>query len=209
MSFELCSSERVVRLQGKEYRVEAPSVGLGLQILYCLNNLKDDDDFEFLIQTLGKLNWNTNFISNALRIAFRNNPLSFAKGINNIVTQGYELPEELDKKVKEEKPKIINWSYLLARYCEVYNANPADVWFHTPFPLFLHMNGEIEGIRYRRRIENMIGVGAGMGGVKERETKKWQKIAFKTKFVEEPESNGETDPKEELERYRNHISRTI
>lgn len=213
MPFETCCAERVVTLSGRVYRVEAPPFGLGLQVLYALENLNDDDDKRFLYQTLVKLNWTSEFILPHLRIAYEENPLLFRSGIYKLVTQGYEVPKTISEKLKkeEDEPKIPTWSYLLARYCETYHVAPHEVWFNTPFSLFLQMNKEVEGVRYRRRIETTMGVGAGMGGVDEEETKKWTDIAYKTRFDEDVKevAQKEVDYRAELEREREMLKNRL
>ena len=201
MPFETSISDREIILNGRLYRIEAPPVGLGLQLLYALDNLNDVQDEEFLFGALDKLSWESPLAVSELRIAYRKDPKKFRRGIRALILQGYEITFETLKKAKEakkstggEKGGNRSWRYWVAEYCETYNTDPASVMISTPFCLFLEMTKEIERVKLRKRLETIYGTSGGFGGVDKEKLDEWASRAYGSE-----NENGSESPKNRID----------
>lgn len=190
--FEKSCFDRQVEINSTTYWVEAPSLGLGLQILHVLDNLETEDDEQLLFRHLSKLEWSSTQAISDLRRLRKKNHFLFASHIKMIVMLGLELPKEIKKRVKDlEDKKETAWRYMLAEYCRIFNANPYHVWDNTPFTFFVSMMKEIAPAQARNRLDMLLAVGHGMSGGKVAE--KWGETASSTMHLHKPE---ETKTKE-------------
>lgn len=204
MAFETCLADREVYLNGRLFRIEAPPVGLGLQIIYTIENIESKQDEELLFHALSKLSWKSALAVHDLRLAYKKDRKRFQAGIRTLILQGYEVDiSELKKRLKQEKKddQPFSWRYWIAEYASVFNTNPATIMRETPLPLFLEMMKELAGTKMRNRLETVSGVAGGFGSIGKEKIEEWQKQAYNKQGDKErqPEKTP-TDTKSELRR---------
>lgn len=183
MAVENSCLHRVLDIKNKEFginasiKMEAPSVGLALELLFVLRNFEEDDFEEVLFTILKKVDWHSNTALWQIRNFFRKDPITTAEAIHKSLIQGYDLPEEIEKEAKEsgdiaeEEPKA--WGDIIASFCVIYEVDPNTVRKEYPFPYFLEMLSRMEQVKYQKRIERGLSTAFGMGGIKKEMSEEW------------------------------------
>lgn len=158
--------------------MDAPTVGVSIELLYCIQNYEEEDFEEVFFSLLKKLDWDSQLAVFEIRCHYRRHKLGVLKGIEKALMQGYSLPESLKTKDPKKKTRRTGWIEVISDFCAVYNVDPRTVWTEYPFAFFLELVNELERNRVKQRFEMGMGVSVGFGSIKEDTLNKWEKVAF-------------------------------
>lgn len=180
MSIKTACFDRRITIGSRKVRVSPPSIQQAVEILHLLQNMKDQEDLELLMELLSKLEWHNNIdILIHLRNEFNHRPASFSRLLQNLLLQGYD-PEMQTQKSKDKEDVDstgVNWKLLLSQYCRAYpGQEPFKVWNEVPFPFFMEMLPEARQEEARQHINAAFESAFAMGGSEEM-MESWQKQA--------------------------------
>ena len=198
MALETSLFYRVLIIRDKQYKVEAPKVGLSLQLLYVMDHPKEPDFENVFLSLIQGLEFKNQLAFAEILRIWKIAPFEVVKAVKKMITQGYDLPKRVESET-DDSGKKQEWSEILMEFSHIYQVDPLKVVVEYPFPFFMEMYNQIGKLKYRKRIENGLATGFGSGAIKEEFTTKWFDRAGYTEKKEKPKTEKVAYTPEEIE----------
>jgi len=199
MAIETSLFYRVLSVKGKQYKLEAPTVGLSIQLLYVMERPKEPDFEDVFLSLLNKLEFADKMAYSELLRVWKLFPFEVTKAVKKAIVQGYSLPDGI-KKDENRSGKKQEWSEIITEFCHIYQVDPYRVVQEYPFSFFLELYNQLGKLKYRKRIETGLATGFGFGSVPKKFTEKWFDHAGYTEPKPEPKKKKVADTPEEIEK---------
>ena len=132
----LAAAHRVVEIEGEQYRIRAPTLFEGVQVLSSLESVMagNPEDLDMLRESV-LLPWLGPDFMDATEILTIS---GFIKLLRHLLFVGAPAPKEEDDE-KRETQEGDPWADALALYCQVYGGEPWAIFNTVPFAFFLQM----------------------------------------------------------------------
>lgn len=167
---------RLVRIRGRVYTLEAPTVREALELLYILRRFEpgEREDIDLLVNHVGKLRWGTPRAAGNVRAEIRRNPVHSQRALLAAIKQG--LPQSKSKGGGGDAGADF-WFKQVIDYAADMGLDPWQVYNDYPFGFFVEANSYRNRAKMRRRIEGGLASGMGNGAYPEKHLNKWFEAA--------------------------------